>query len=765
MLTIQQHTLIDKENTEARYKQSLERGIYLFYGKKIAPELFVKPTTIPPRIDKLIRAAIKNSHTSTTIDCAHYKTVMMFRNEVKRDKLEQLTREVVDFYTPKSPEDVVPPCKLCGGPVLCRHYTSKLKRAELLERFGGDIINEYFYCRVCGEPLAYTQNVVYTECRKGVEVPERELDPLYQQINSVSTLIIGTNIKFKYSVSRVKFIENINRVVHNYVNAERERLQRIRTMKLSTVENIVGVYVPIYVFAVLITLSQVKASGVQIISGKSTIDTLPEIFKLAFVRIKSIANIFLSQEPNITVANLKEYLLDAYKRIRGIDFNITPQQGETTENFIIQTPLYRLLYSIARAKNSRIKFGDMSAILGNTDGKFPAGLTTAGVPSSTVVEGVTYTSSLYSDVNDLLQAEADIPRVNIVNEQRKTRRMLSGVSSFGRNQSYSMQEIYCLSGLRHMFKTGKCILCGVDRFGDKNYIIKPDKVTNIERFYQYFSTRCPKGDVHTGKPCDKCGITIEDVATRSPVYYRKHKKTQPRTENKPRLFKFEWSATDKWIQKFANTLEIDIDIVRALGTSEHRDYSSYKKIIGIEERTMRVLHLLDYIEIATILYNQVRYQKYSLQYYEPIKEIVAGISDGKLPTVDKTLPTPDVGKNVWNIYATDGTRDVNLQVNYLLNVFCEIMVFIHDVNKTGAKIAMATWKKISDVEYMYSKLDALTYVMMRSKQQDAVAHYGTETSETSSSSGDSAPEQFVAFGYDAFDLDRDLDDVLEANSD
>lgn len=277
--------------------------------------------------------------------------------------------------------------------ILCRHnitkanmltnvYKSELDknrilRNELINKYG-DVYDNTYYCRICGEKLSEMQQGDQISITNNDYRYDMSYDELYYRIYKEASYICNNFVSFRdiqmYSI--ITIIKNITDIVKDEIHAIEISLKRIKTFKNYDISLTLGIYIYVYIFAFitqliytndsiafksnLFTVNQnATESSPYIVGAKSnrvkkpmvkspkkmqidmdsmlrgkTVNTktnikhLQKLINTAISILINIKNKDIQSSPVITLQNIKGIFLNAYRFITKINYTTLVYSNE-----------------------------------------------------------------------------------------------------------------------------------------------------------------------------------------------------------------------------------------------------------------------------------------------------------------------------------------------------------------------------------------------------------------------------------------------------
>ncbi len=277
-----------------------------------------------------------------------------------------------------------------------------------------------YYCKICGEQIAYVDNETTMKFVGGERVVEiKEEDPLLQLIRAEAVAIISRFVRFPISISAKSLINSIVNGLRNKVGEEYVKASRSKTNTANDINDIMVLYTDIYIMAALCAMmllnpnkiifakdiiespkraaagtaksrpskSRVGAGGRARyryntsggkFGGETTNDiNIYESFLLntAFIILLNTRSNLIARMSGLNKDILKQiFLKSAYKwaRLHATKIKDKPKDKEIRFDAIYESPVYWYLYNIAMTKfldkqiKKRPEFNEPSSVLGVT---------------------------------------------------------------------------------------------------------------------------------------------------------------------------------------------------------------------------------------------------------------------------------------------------------------------------------------------------------------------------------------------------------------
>jgi hypothetical protein len=476
------------------------------------------------------------------------------------------------------------------------------------------------YCKICGELLSEydEEEVAYKE--KDNYVLSIEDDEVFSMVKKELQYVISYYIEQPPNSSislrgKDGIIDLLSGIIRVKILEVQNSLIRIKTLGDNDMWLLINIYIYIYIFAVLtqfvfanpdvlhfkqaVSISSHKYQKVpkkggkvnvtnaskaileQLLKRKQGKENLERLINYSLELIKKIKYSDIVNSKYITLANIKELFLDAYKWTMTLNYNIESiddftnnQKSEFKETDIEQNSLldYFSLYGKLGRTRQQIESDYKKSI--PTYGTIQL---EKNAPEEVKLlhKYVVEEQYLYKPVPKNIKCEEII--TNFVNENTKEFKdaesyRISILKPYGTQPEYKISKYK----LDLPFKlVGNCTKgCGMtyiyqphDKKGSvglKEYtrkeivnwlesnneaklkelysmnclgskcVCKEKKDQNVVLFYKYFEQFCPKGELHEtiDKKCKKCGITDEIIKSFDVEFYKKYKDVLMKTRKK-----------------------------------------------------------------------------------------------------------------------------------------------------------------------------------------------------------------------------------------
>jgi len=275
------------------------------------------------------------------------------------------------------------PCTNCKFPLICPHLRDlyemeKVRKTdeeirEFITKYAGKTsIDQHFYCRICGEPIADS-----TEYEGIIQIGEGQADDYHYADDELRDFIWqeASNLVRNFTETKGlqtnkitnKFIGTIVSSIYEFVFAIEKKLIKAKTSSLEEIQNKKKIFTVIYVMALLVKIVNENHAKIRFSSkkkgesGGGAFEKLPigKLLGQAFNIIIGSQNVLISRIDGMSNTVVQNSLLKAYKVIGSLLGKSTMPQVQEEE--IITTLLLDPLYQYIITAHVRIKAADMSS--------------------------------------------------------------------------------------------------------------------------------------------------------------------------------------------------------------------------------------------------------------------------------------------------------------------------------------------------------------------------------------------------------------------
>jgi hypothetical protein len=218
-----------------------------------------------------------------------------------------------------------------GYPIICPHMRDQMDMEiagkphgiirDYILRYAGDVpLYQSYYCRICGEAIAQSDDMEGITLFEGDgnvvlhNIEDSLKDFIWKQANQV----IRNYIEFK-DLKTNKFINQfINVVVNNlydFINLIDKKLRKSKTSNLEEVENKLKLFTNIYVYAMLIKVVNENPTKIRFINGKYEKRPIKKLFDWVLEKITLTQNPIIKTLPDINDKFLITSLMKSFKNI------------------------------------------------------------------------------------------------------------------------------------------------------------------------------------------------------------------------------------------------------------------------------------------------------------------------------------------------------------------------------------------------------------------------------------------------------------------
>jgi hypothetical protein len=302
----------------------------------------------------------------------------------------------------------------------------------------------------------------------------------------------------------------------------------------------------------------------------------------------------------------------------------------------------------------------------------------------------------------------------------------------------------------------KCSICNQYKSRVKNINIasKLEYNNNINLFFIYFESRCPKGLLHdisnsggSLHSCTKCGFTDKIRTSHDIKYYNKYKSVFKTIHEK--ILKLEktnfikifntgitkdleikvypiWKINNSHIVDLSKKMGINYNMLINLGLSEGRKFAKIKSglynpslTLPDENKLTQILYLTDYYYYIIQIY-------YTIKYNELLTKIPFNLTlilkKNKIPNLNKVLP--NINKDISNqINYYRYKLPIKGLVNFILSSICTTVLDIKkifDNNKinVSSELIMFMLDKVLGFEKSVSEPEPENFIFDKSADVD-----------------------------------------------
>ena len=338
----------------------------------------------------------------------------------------------------------------------------------------------------------------------------------------------------------------------------------------------------------------------------------------------------------------------------------------------------------------------------------------------------------------------------------------------------------------------ECALCG-NRMSNIKYNDKTIKNIDtvhaendmIKSFYEYFDSRCPKGNIHSfvNNACENCGFTTGMSNERNKTYFNKYKTvflkelddirknaTKPSKQRvidaPPKAKKYEYSH--KYMNELSKIFNVDHNIIANIGFTEKILYSQIVEMQTNPSKTATSfvapsLRIRNFILFAIREYNEFRNYDKIANIQQSHKLIINEFTKNVTATNNPIKKLPDLPEFVLLDKAYELTLPPETYLNFLqeflAKMLIDVIVTVAEAQKPLAKKVMfMIFHKILNSNKLFAKAPPMELAEIA--EPDDVSET-SETSETleASENSDDAVSDIDTFDNNQFDMDQqEIDD-------
>jgi hypothetical protein len=288
---------------------------------------------------------------------------------------------------------------------------------------------------------------------------------------------------------------------------------------------------------------------------------------------------------------------------------------------------------------------------------------------------------------------------------------------------------------------------------DKSLVGMFEKIDDVLAFYQYYDTRCPKGDLHNivNNKCNKCGLNTlfrqNSNSADADAYYNKYiggfkkvehekqsqsimslqlanddiEKSKKIAMNQTKTIIPEYKFTLQKIAEWSQVANVKYNILVNIGLSEGFKYDDIKKArINPSKKDENTTHniyqthalkLKNYILQILRLYNMIMNHENNINLPSELKEILTLQKKVTLANLDKSMPQ-FIGEFIKlddkYRYTLSSCNYVNFLMEYLAKIIVDISKKSSDKYKTMSTMLVKYFTKlITSQEKTFSKAESV----------------------------------------------------------
>lgn len=262
------------------------------------------------------------------------------------------------------------------------------------------IIDDEYYCKLCGQLIASDDNSEVADFVGDVKMSSgNEFDALEELVYRDISHIIRTYIKFKNLVDVRPIIKSMSATLTPEMHIIETKLKQIQTNISDDIRDLMGMYIYIYVFALVSHMIYVNYGQITFAfregafgggrshglprngylpkdggddsSGDSSKERLQNILKNALYLINSTKIRLLKASTNIGVDKVKPILLQAYQWVLKLQTIKTVAASDTDINYeilnsITSSSIYNYFQTARTIIDPKIKLTDLTSVIGTS---------------------------------------------------------------------------------------------------------------------------------------------------------------------------------------------------------------------------------------------------------------------------------------------------------------------------------------------------------------------------------------------------------------
>jgi hypothetical protein len=270
-------------------------------------------------------------------------------------------------------------CSICKFNVLCSHYYDIFEYVISSDRFDNQenmrtmLIAKYsdkvrtrdaYYCKVCGE--RFIQNITTADISiiTGEQVRySNDHDTLKTAVWKGVKSVMSTNVMFSSIVNIDEVSSNITEELYPHICLVKSQADSIKTYSKENVNDIVYLYIDIYVYAELIRIISKAPNDVAFKKNKNKAKgskLIQQLFATAEKIIIDTKGPLISKIKKTSTQHIRHMLIQAYKKLDPYYITGTNLPPE----YIVGTIPYIYMY-YAKSKHSKdLQISDIKSILG-----------------------------------------------------------------------------------------------------------------------------------------------------------------------------------------------------------------------------------------------------------------------------------------------------------------------------------------------------------------------------------------------------------------
>jgi len=247
-----------------------------------------------------------------------------------------------------------------GFPIICPHVKDQIEMElkgnsdkeihDFLLKYAGEVpLNDAYYCRICGEPMTYTdqmEGISMFEGDQPIMMYHNSEDGINEFIWKQATQIVKGNIEFRDLKSNKyinQFIAVIVADLHDVIVLIDKKIRKAKTNNLEEIDGKRKLYTSIYIWAVLIKIILENKGKIKFTFQKD-FQKVPSsfLFEKVLEKVLLTHDILLRELKDTNETHVKEALYAAYTNLNSILNKSkveTPSVSDDSEIFALD-PIY-----------------------------------------------------------------------------------------------------------------------------------------------------------------------------------------------------------------------------------------------------------------------------------------------------------------------------------------------------------------------------------------------------------------------------------------